>query len=1576
MKNKLLSLFLCLTTLFALLTPNIAIAGNIDETTEFVNYGANIGNTAKFNIDDYINFSITDNPETFNEDVDFEKDENLIYYYEEEDLVEFSSELLLVITNYYYNQETLALWYEVEAAPGYNLPEKLKSKSWVFHNYTDLLGYYDSLIIDDKPSSYIFDEEGNKITEVSMSYYDEPVLTCASTLQGKVDYQWQIYVNKSWVDIKGANEEDLNVNIGMLSEALNDNSVKVRCITKSGSKEVIGDEITISVTDNTNNIKMKTMVARNNDIMLTAEQGEEYCYVTIQYLFENGSEAANPFVAEVIKNGELNTTVSFPTVLGYLPHYNDSQINSMPLYFASVTEDITYTVIYQPTEVEYKIEVFFQNPEDDNYTFQSTETLYGLTGTTVPHLTISYEGMYELLHETPKIAANGSTILEVYFNRTYYLTKFDLDGGYGVYSIYARYGSQLSSHVGTPTKAGHTFIGWDDITDGNGDGIADVISETVPATNKIYKALWKDNPTAEVRIAFWGENPNDEEYSYIESKVLNVKPGTVLTYGQTGYICGLEEHQHDTGCTLLCNTEGHTHILEDCYELNCNKRHVHSEEGCTMNNCTHQTHTLDCYKTNNTRYPRLKKISNKPSSNATHLGDGIYSYTYSQNTTGYFLELDGEYYVAARNNNQSEDRTTRISLDCSHTHTDSCYDCGKATNNHVHSIDEGCYKLICDKHVHDITCYNCIEHTHSNACTIGTFKDYNSSLWTFVKSDPVTVKEDGSTVLNVYFDRKTFTMTFRQEKTGTFLDEIKDRKWGSDIRVEFNAISTANTFFWSEDEDGGSPWTSFIDVMPKKDMTYYADPQSGSSTITATYYGQKLDGSGYDVLYTVSFKGSSTITVSKEEFVDIEGYEFNDSLSTDIGKYYNGSTFYYDRANYTLEFYNGIDCDRTESMKYQESFSKFAGYVPSLPEEYEVGSREFKGWYLNPEFTGDPVDLTKLEMPAENMALYAKWEPVYHTVNIWKDNTLSESVLVEGEQLQPVLHGKTVFDDDFTLSIPENKPYTFVGWFYMDGENERMWDFESSVVVKDTDIYAKWSSQVLVPYTINFVVIDENGNKIPIADSISSSALAGTTVTFQAKANKELYKNDTNDYQSGYFPLTTSHSLTMNADKSEEGMTYDFIYVAKSKVPYTVRYLEKGTNKVLADPKVVEDNTYAIVTEKFKFIEKYSPDAFQKTLVIDGSDDAINEIIFYYTEDDTQSVYNVTHYIRSTNGVDYILYSTYGDIAKIGDTIPVEPLNLTGFTFQYALVNDTKVTLLDDGKINGEVVAKGLEIKVYYERNKYPYKIYYKDIDTLGDLASPDIIASGAYYGTGVYASDIETDKVGIDFDVYEVHSISPSPLTIRVETDNSNPVINVITVYYKEKTARINYEVVGDEGCGTVSPDYTDVKVINGTGATSKATANEGYVFAGWYSHESCNDEFLVTNHENLVLSKPTNSNWSAVTYYAKFVPAASDMTIVRKNVTEDNTQVFVYEVKNNVTQEKITVTITGNNSVTLYDMPSGNYTITQLNDWSWRYTDTSVTFDHQGTDGSTITYDNGHNTLLGWLNGHSPVVVNTGGN
>ncbi len=584
-----------------------------------------------------------------------------------------------------------------------------------------------------------------------------------------------------------------------------------------------------------------------------------------------------------------------------------------------------------------------------------------------------------------------------------------------------------------------------------------------------------------------------------------------------------------------------------------------------------------------------------------------------------------------------------------------------------------------------------------------------------------------------------------------------------------------------------------MDVMPQDNRTYYADPQSGSTTLTATYYVENLDGTGYEVLYQVSFKGSSDITVSEEEFVKIKGLTFNADKSSDVGDKYNGAKFYYDRQDYAIEFYSPTTLLRkTANVPYESPLSSH-NWTPAAsdaPAQYEPGSVTFEGWYLNPECTGDKFDFATHTMPAgtndgdTTLTLYAKWVPAGpYTVSFYLDlDAYTAGTTLDTHPDQKVYYGQKLAT---VPSTPENGEYKFIGWFYRDGNVEKAFDFANMTIKKDMEFYGKWSSDVLKPYFVYFKIQNPDTE---IADPITSSAPAGTTKTFEAKGGTDLYTN----YQAGYFPLVQSHSMTLDVNADN---TYTFWYVQKEAVPYTVKYLDKDGN-VLVEDKVVSDNRQAVVTEKFVPVSGYMPDAYQKRLVVDGTDGARNEIIFYYTKDTQRAYYKITHYTENLDGETWTEYSSLEAPDQIGKTITAKlmtvdgtektPTTIDGFTYN---------PNVEGTKVKGVLTAEGLELKLYYTRNSYPYEVRYLENKTGNQLHDPKT-------GSGKYGEVISENAISIDN--YKVVGDQTKTCTIQIEKGETVQY-NIITFYYElaDVDLTITKTVTGVNSAADIDQDF-----------------------------------------------------------------------------------------------------------------------------------------------------------------------------
>ena len=1245
----------------------------------------------------------------------------------------------------------------------------------------------------------VCDSSGEAVKRVDLPVNQKINLTAQAQSAAENDaYQWQIQAAKNvWANILGSDTQTLELSYPMVASALSEkNTVQIRCrLTSAETGEAtFSDAVTVEVTaatavDTPASADAAAAPVLRSPAKAAAAANDAYGTYTIiiKYQFADGTQAANPWSATVADGTTYTQDVTSPTVVGYAP--------DPPVVHVNSSAPTTYTVTYKPAEVEFTVKHYKQNVDDDNYTLADTETKKGYTESPVGAnlATTAYEGFYSLLYDTTtKIAADGSTVVEIYYDRYYYLMNFDLDGGYGVEPIYARYGAPIS--VGTPTKPGYTFDVWNP-----------ELPATMPAESATHKATWKVGTTS-YTVVYWYENANDDGYSYVaDQKITDVAPGTSV-------------------------------------------------------------------------------------SSAT--------------------------YKDANFNNKDAKHFT-----------------------------------------------------------------YNAN-----KAETVTVAGDGSTILNVYFTRNTYTLKFRELEcdkwwliTHTHDDscykEIKTitAKYQADIHNNFPIKDGDETIWWivpNGTETYGKldrqTYLGSIDTMPGENITFEKyDTESGAKIY---YYVETLNGTSGDATYNgknyTQYKvidldySTNTNLTYKEEFHPITGFTQGDSNPT-LPKdgsvpMHRNNYLYYTRNSYSLKFYNynGYVNDKDASVQYEAPLSSYY-FEPEYPANLEKNAYKFDGWYTTAGcYAGSEVNWATATMPASDVTLYAKWVPVTHTVKTYQtENDLSNV----GSELGTwtVSHGKTVENPP---ENPSKGEYTFVGWFYKDADGtEHAFDF-SMPVTKDLNLYAKWSVNTLVSYTIKYAVRNEDGTLTYIADDTKGSALALTTKTFEAKTGTQLKEG----YQSGYFPTTSSHSITMDIDDSAKN-EYTFVYVPKAEVEYTVKYLEKGTETQLANPKTVKTRD-AVVTETFKQISGYAPDAYQKRLVLAAEN---NEIIFWYVKDDTHAPVQIIHWTQNIAGDGYTEYQSSTNLnGEIGQTYSEASLTIAGFTY-----NKNPDHPVDGypAKASGKLTASGLVLNLYYDRIEYPYEFRFLEQGTNTVLRDPV---------TGKARYQAQVTQKAETIPGYTLVSAENQAINIAIEDPADVAKKNVKTFYYQEQTVDIKYQVVGPTGSGTLDNSLdSNVKVLTGSVNGSTPTPNAGYKFVGWFEDEACTQPVKsswVGAGNKLTPQKSVpygdQKGYGAATYYAKFERDVFNLTIEKKAASDSNidqNQTFVFRVQGEGVDMQ--VVITGTNKQVIKNLPVGDYTITEDTSWSWKYTPvggaekTLMTSDIE-KGAATVTFENKNNGT-NWL-------------
>ena len=328
-------------------------------------------------------------------------------------------------------------------------------------------------------------------------------------------------------------------------------------------------------------VMMLTMIAAIVVMATIIGNAEDYFTVRVDYQYEDGSAVHDSYVAVFGAGEDVNLVVTNPVIPGYKP-VTDTEDGeaalSTVLSFTDLRANQTVTVYYVPDLVHYKVRYFKQNIRDDLYTedLGLSNDYYEKTGYTGEYPDeleeIHFAGFSNLFHEPDAIAADGSTVFKIYYDRDYELISFDLDGGYGVEPVYAKYGSTFT--ISLPKRSGYAFVGWAPIDDdgcyldaeGNpidmtdADAVAAAEEEATPFTagtvgagDTRYKAVWTPETTT-YSVVYWIENADstltstsfegkteaeiealiNENYTVIASKdFYDAASGTVLNADNT-----------------------------------------------------------------------------------------------------------------------------------------------------------------------------------------------------------------------------------------------------------------------------------------------------------------------------------------------------------------------------------------------------------------------------------------------------------------------------------------------------------------------------------------------------------------------------------------------------------------------------------------------------------------------------------------------------------------------------------------------------------------------------------------------------------------------------------------------------------------------------------------------------------------------------------------------------------------------------------------------------------------------------------------------------------------------------------
>ncbi len=206
---------------------------------------------------------------------------------------------------------------------------------------------------------------------------------------------------------------------------------------------------------------------------------------------------------------------------------------------------INIPVTYSVTgNIEFRVEYWQQNPDNDDYTQVSADAYTGsVTGTTLVSLnnlglTKAYEGFTLTAAsaedaDSYNINADGSSIIRLYYDRDVYYLYYKMNGGNAREPLQLRCGQAIPAAVtDTPTRSGYTFHSWSWL-DGDGDAL-NTPPTVMPNHDLTLEANWNGADT-KVTLIYWLENANDDDYTVAGQLEIPVTSGQTVGYQDSRY---------------------------------------------------------------------------------------------------------------------------------------------------------------------------------------------------------------------------------------------------------------------------------------------------------------------------------------------------------------------------------------------------------------------------------------------------------------------------------------------------------------------------------------------------------------------------------------------------------------------------------------------------------------------------------------------------------------------------------------------------------------------------------------------------------------------------------------------------------------------------------------------------------------------------------------------------------------------------------------------------------------------------------------------------------------------------------
>lgn len=683
-----------------------------------------------------------------------------------------------------------------------------------------------------------------------------------------------------------------------------------------------------------------------------------------------------------------------------------------------------------------------------------------------------------------------------------------------------------------------------------------------------------------------------------------------------------------------------------------------------------------------------------------------------------------------------------------------------------------------------------------------------------------TIKNDGSTIVNIYYKRAEYKLSFGYYQWNVLWTEWKEiasitKKYGENISSSEwpKNGSQAN---W--EIDGSEKFIAYLSTMPLDGGRLTKTSDWGQEN-TATYYVETLNGSESGAIKEGSLwfivhhydktRGTSNNTVGPEDRYAITGFEPISNLGTEVGQKYKDAKFYYSRNSYNIVYMsNGVEVNNV-SYKFEASITDAKNYEPTTPPAGKEGY-EFAGWYDAPT-GGSRFDFANKTMPAQNITVYAKWVAPVHKVEFVVDN----KVVTEWTK-DDVAHNSTI-SDLHTPTSPNGD--TFLGWVDV---NDKPFH-PSTKITDDLTLYAKFGNKTGYSVTYNY----KNGSSLVIDPSKYAKGAFATVFDgpAAAPANKVFLgwttKDKENDTAVEYYPnssIEITGNVTLYAVYGDKAATVTVTYHSNfgTDSTHTTDAMPNNGKFPVADYSALKlpdrtgyEFTGWSTTSGEKAVEfKKGDDARADT---NGSNDLYaqwkstqitDEIIVTIKGNTSTATYDGQPH--TVNGYDIVSITGNADYTQADVSLKSEAQNKYSLTKTdagtYTMALDASDFVNTNDKFTNVefVIAEGGQLKLTINKR---------------NVTLTSASASKVYDGTALTKPEVTV--TGDGFVTGEVTDIKATGTITDVGT-----VTNTITFAKGEKFKDSNYAITKTEGTLEVTP-ITDKVTVTITGNTKTVRYN-----------------------------------------------------------------------------------------------------------------------------------------------------------